>query len=440
VKIVFLNQCFYPDVVSSAQHLADLASALADRGHQVTVITGRRAYDDPQTLFESNEDWNRVRVIRLRCCGLGKSKKWRRMVDAVSLLASSFLRLVFLPRADLIVALTSPPFIGAIGLIIARFQKARFVQWVMDLNPDEAFAAGWLRRDSLMGVALERISCMTMRGADLVIALDRFMQARIISKGVDRRRVRVLPPWSHQPEVRFDAQGRKRFRLRHGLQEKFVVMYSGNHSPCHPLDTVLRAAEVLAHDRNIVFCFVGGGSEFRRIQRRFADSLSKRGFLNQPNILCLPYQPLSELSASLSAADLHLVVMGQNFVGVVHPCKIYNILAVGCPVMYVGPRPSPTLDILDQPGLKHCYGAVAHGDDVGLVHHIQRVRENRPILSLARLPGAATRETMRELISQLESLAESTRGAALRNIRTRGLRKTDEAGMAAIAGDQNPIK
>jgi colanic acid biosynthesis glycosyl transferase WcaI len=440
VKIVFLNQCFYPDVVSSAQHLADLASALAVRGHQVTVITGRRAYDDPQTLFESNEDWNRVRVIRVRCCGLGKSKKWRRMVDAVSFLASSFLRLIFLPRADLIVALTSPPFIGAIGLIIARFQKARFVQWVMDLNPDEAFAAGWLRRDSLTGVALERISCVTMRGADLVIALDRFMQARIISKGVDRRRVRVLPPWSHQPEVRFDAQGRKRFRLRHGLQEKFVVMYSGNHSPCHPLDTVLRAAEVLAHDRNIVFCFVGGGSEFRRIQRRFADPHSKPGFFDQPNILCLPYHPRSELSASLSAADLHLVVMGQNFVGVVHPCKIYNILAVGCPVMYIGPRPSPTLDILDQPDVKHCYGAVAHGDDIGLVQHIQRIRDNRTMFPPARSPAAATRETMGKLIVQLESLAESSRGVAVTNGQTRGLRKTGEAGMAPITGTQNIIE
>src|SRR4249920_825476 len=92
------------------------------------------------------------------------------------------------------------------------------------------------------------------------------MEARLLSKGVEPARLRVLPPWAHGPEVRFDDVGRERFRLQHGLGERFVVMYSGNHSPCHPLDTVLRAAEALAENPGVVFCFVGGGSEFRRIQ------------------------------------------------------------------------------------------------------------------------------------------------------------------------------
>ena len=66
------------------------------------------------------------------------------------------------------------------------------------------------------------------------------------------------------------------------------------------------------------------------------------------NVKCLPYQPLSELSSSLSAADLHVVVMGDEFVGIVHPCKVYNILAVGAPVLYIGPEPSHVTDIASQ--------------------------------------------------------------------------------------------
>ena len=65
------------------------------------------------------------------------------------------------------------------------------------------------------------------------------------------------------------------------------------------------------------------------------------------NVLCLAYQPLSELSASLSSADLHVVVLGERFVGLVHPCKVYNILQVGGPVLYIGPRPSHVSDLAE---------------------------------------------------------------------------------------------
>ena len=91
----------------------------------------------------------------------------------------------------------------------------------------------------------------------------------------------------------------------------------------------LNAAVEQPESAEVVFCYVGGGSEFKRVQE-----FKERHGLK--NILCLPYQPIEELSGSLSAADLHVVVMGEPFVGIVHPCKIYNILAVGAPVLYIG--------------------------------------------------------------------------------------------------------
>jgi hypothetical protein len=153
----------------------------------------------------------------------------------------------------------------------------------------------------------------------------------------------------------------------------------------------------------------------------------------------LPYQKRTELSASLSAADLHLVVMGQNFVGVVHPCKIYNIMAVGCPVLYVGPRPSPTLDTLGEPRLKLSYGAVAHGDEVGLIKHIRRVRDNATACSRESRSVASGRgETMLKLMAQLELLAGSSRTSMI-NRSTRGLKARDETGMQPVAGAQSSL-
>jgi hypothetical protein len=115
-------------------------------------------------------------------------------------------------------------------------------------------------------------------------------------------------------------------------------MYAGNHSPCHPLDTLVEAAHRLSNNKQIAFCFIGGGSEHQKV-KDFATRHSLR------NIVCLPYQPFASLAASLSAADLHVVVMGDAFVGIVHPCKIYNILSLGTPFLYLGPTPSHVSDI-----------------------------------------------------------------------------------------------
>src|SRR5207253_8473991 len=141
----------------------------------------------------------------------------------------------------------------------------------------------------------------------------------------------------------------------HKLSQKFVVMYSGNHSPCHPLDTLLGAAYKLRDNSEIAFCFVGGGSEFVKV-KSFA---AERGL---ENILCLPYQPLAGLSASLSAADLHVVVMGDEFAGIVHPCKIYNILSVGAPFLYIGPTESHVVDILPHLPSREAGRTAKHGE------------------------------------------------------------------------------
>lgn len=368
MKILLLNQAFYPDMVSTGQHLSELAVALAGRGHQVTVITGRRAYDNPEMLFPARETWRGIHIFRVHSTRFGKAAKWRRAADFASFILSCCWRLVFMPRPDVVVALTTPPLISFIGAWRAKFWRARFCYWVMDLNPDEAVAAGWLRPDSLIGIILERMSRFSLNQADRIIALDRFMRDRIQAKGISPAKIAVIPPWSHDSEVSFDAAGREQFRAAHGLAGKFAVMYSGNHSPVHPLDTLMQAADRLKADPGIVFCFIGGGSEFARVKKWAAAT-------GNPRVLCLPYQPLDKLSASMSAADLQIVVMGSAMLGLVHPCKIYNILAVAAPVIYIGPQPSHVTEILDELGPEHPTIRVAHGAADDLARQIQGLRQ-----------------------------------------------------------------
>ena len=363
LRILILNQAFHPDVVSTAQHATDLAVALAESGHQVTVVASARGYDDPTRHFPGREKWRGIDIVRVHGTALGKVARWRRAVDFASFLATCALRLLWLPRFDVVVAMTSPPLISVLAALAVPWKARRFLFWSMDLTPDEAIAAGWLRGGSLVARVLTWLLRYSLRRAHRIVALDRFMKQRIESHGVASEKIEVVPPWSHGDAVRFDERGRAQFRAEHGLQGKFVVMYSGNHSPCHPLETLLAAAGRLWERPEIMFCFIGGGSEFQRVE---AYARERR----LGNVLCLPYQPRGILAASLSSADLHAVVMGNAFTGLVHPCKIYNILAVGAPILYIGPQESHVTDIAARLNGNGKVYAARHGDVAGVAEQI----------------------------------------------------------------------
>jgi putative colanic acid biosynthesis glycosyltransferase WcaI len=349
--------------MATAQQLTSLACGLVERGHDVTALTGDRGYDDPSKRFAKRETWNGIKIIRVPSLSIGKSTRWRRTVNFLSFLLACTVKLMLLPRFDCVVGLTSPPLISFIGALFVQISGGKFFFWVMDLNPDEAVAAGWLNPNSLTTRWLDRLLRYSLRHSERVIVLDRFMKQRVMAKGVSAERIAVISPWAFDDVVAHHARGREEFRLQHNLKNKFVVMYAGNHSPCHPLNTLLYAASLLHEREDIRFCFMGGGSEQAKVMTYAAEH-------RLGNVVCLPYQPPEQLAGALSAADLHVAVMGDAFVGIVHPCKIYNILAVGAPVLYIGPTESSIAEIISK--LDPSYGVyhALHGAADDVVRHI----------------------------------------------------------------------
>jgi colanic acid biosynthesis glycosyl transferase WcaI len=407
LKVLLLNQCFYPDVVATAQQLTAVARGLVKRGHSVTVITSRRGYDDAALRFPARERWQGIEIIRLTSIGLGKNGRWRRTLNFASFSAACASRLLRTRSQDVVIALTSPPLISWLASLFTRVKGGRMVFWVMDLNPDEAIAAGWLKPDSMTTKLLNSLLKSSMQHAEKIVVLDRFMKDRIVTKGISDQKVEVIPP-SQDGSVAYDAEGREAFRRRHRLSEKFVVMYAGNHSPCHPLDTLIEAANKLRARDDIAFCFVGGGSELGKV-KDFAQTNRLE------NIRCLPYQPQTELSAVLSAADLHVVVIGEAFPGIVHPSKIYNILAVGTPFFYIGPKESHLGDIISSLPDQRLADSVQNGQVDALVkgvcNRVEGFRRGLGIPGSHRDVAAASVNSLPQFIDLIETTGTESIGA-----------------------------
>ena len=407
MRVLLINQVFHPDPQSTGQHLSGLAQGLLARGHEVTVLTSARSYDDPTRVYPTRETWRGIDIVRVWNSGLGHGTKWRRAADFATFLLSAALRCLFLPRPDVVVTLTTPPLLSVLGASLAAVWHARFIYWVMDLNPDEAIAVGWLNEDSGLAYILEALSRWSLRRADWAIVLDDYMRERVCAKGIDPGKVVTVPIWMHG-DVKFDQEGRDRFRREHGLTDKFVVMYSGNHSPCHPLDTLVDAARLLRDDPRLKFCFVGGGIEWRNLRdRATAERLT--------NTLFLGYQPFDALSASLSAADVQVVAMGDAYVGIVHPCKVYNFLAVERPFVFLGPARGHVPDLIHEACLDRIAVSIRHGESRVLAEELRRLAAASAAGTMPAWPpkGRLEKWTERAVVEKLVTLVETPRDVPL---------------------------
>jgi colanic acid biosynthesis glycosyl transferase WcaI len=359
--IVVISQVYVPDPAAVGQHIADVAEELVRRGRRVVVYTASRGYDDPSIRFPLRETRAGVIVRRCPLSSFGKRSIAVRLVAQVLFVAQATIRALLTRGVRAILVSTSPPFAGIAGAIVARLRGASMLWWVMDLNPDQMVLAGKLRETSLAARVFDWMNRVTLDAASTVVALDRFIAARVLAKRDVRHKLRILPPWAHAHGADRIPHADNPFRHEHGLDDRFVVMYSGNAGFSSPLNTLLAAARQLEDNQRIRFMFIGGGVVKREIDALVAAT-------RPTNMTTLPYQPLERIRYSLSAADVHVVSTADEGVGVVHPCKVYGAMALGKPVLAFAPRESFVADILATHG---CGWLVEHGDVQGAVEAIR---------------------------------------------------------------------
>jgi glycosyltransferase involved in cell wall biosynthesis len=414
-NFLIITQVFSPDPAAVGQYFDEAAQAISGTGAQVTVLTANRGYDNPKEKFAAKEARKGIQIRRLPLSSFGKASIPLRIFAQLSFLIQCILRGLFTPNLTDLLVSTSPPMAAITAVVIGFFRpKLKVHYWVMDINPDQSIILGAFGPGHPLVLALDWLNRRILKRADSVMALDRFMAARMIAKLTEktgdkgqktevrgqktvnlsadepsvinhpqlRNGITIIPPWPMDDYLESVPHSENLFRKEQGWEGKFVVMYSGNHSLVHPLDTILDAAEALKDDDRFVFAFIGGGKgkkaiedQIQRLEARAQKSeKSISSFQNFSvsafqNLRSLPYQPLDQIRYSLSAADLHIVSLGNEMSGIVHPCKIYGALSIGRPVLTLGPKESYLSDMIESRGLRSEIGepvrigwSIEHGD------------------------------------------------------------------------------
>lgn len=363
MKVFFFNRFFHPDTSATSQIVSDLAFHLAASGYEVHAVTSRSAPGLPE-----REEVRGVTVHRIAPASTGPHSLFARAIAYMRYYrgARAAARVLLVP-GDVAVVKTDPPMLSAAIGPIAKKRGAKVIVWLQDVFPEIAREYGVPGMGKTLGSTIFALRNRSLASADAVVAIGERMAQHVASAVHAPALLAVIHNWADGVAIQPIAPERNTLRAAWGLRDAFVVGYSGNLGRVHEFETLLGAAASLLADDRVRFLIVGRGPRLAEVQAE----VRRRKLAN---VIFQPHQDRHALAESLGAADVHLSVLQPRFEGLVHPSKLYGIMAAGRPTIFIGDPGGETALILSETASGT---TVASGDAAGLAGAIVRLRDDR---------------------------------------------------------------
>ncbi len=381
MRVTIVNQFFPPDLAPTAHLAASLARHRAEQGDEVVVVTSKGDYVTPADAATEASALDelplgrgpgQIRVVRMRTSGRGKSSILTRLEGYVGFSAGAWVRLLTLPRQDVVVSLTTPPYIALAAMAHKALRRdTRVVLWSMDVYPDVAERFGQLDPSGWLAKVLRAVNRALYPRLDHLVVLDEAMRELLWSRygGSSPPPTTLIPNWepADLPE-RIAAAPRWDGFDEPALDGRFVVAYLGNTGTGHRFDTVVEAAGRLDDGRTALL-FVGGGVRWPELETAAA----ALGQTHHNPLVLRGYVDKALTPRILVGADAALITLDDRSKGVMSPSKLHSCLAAGLPILYVGPEGTNVDDAIVRSG---CGVSLRNGDTDGLVAAIDRLRDD----------------------------------------------------------------
>jgi len=386
MRILFLAQCYAPEDISAAVLITELATDLAKRGHQVSVVTGAPNYPHGRVFKGYRNCWchvetlNGVRVIRTWSYISPSKKIWPRLFHYGTYSLTALYGGLAAGRPDVLVSYSPPLPLGISAWFLSRVWRIPWILQLEDLYPDAAIAAGLMTNKRIVSFFFGMEKFLYQKSNHISVIAEGFRQT-LLAKRVPDPKIEVIPVWADPDEVRPLPKAND-FRHEHGLDSKFVVLYAGNIGVTSCLEDVLDTAEILREQAKILFLIVGEGT--KKVALR-AEMQSRQ----LRNVIFLHYQPREIFPRMLAAADVILVTLNAGAALSSMPSKIFNGMSSARPILAVAPPGSELAHIVEQAG---CGWVVPPGSPMELAVTIAQLTGQEALLAQMGQNGRACLE------------------------------------------------
>jgi len=329
MKLLVVTQYFWPEDF----RINDLVRSLAERGHDVEVLTGKPNYPEG-IIFPGyrawgcqQEQWNGATVHRVPLAGRGSKSAVKLALNYLSFILSGLVLAPWLLRRrkyDVVFVYGLSPILQAIpALFLGWLKKAPVAIWVQDLWPESLSATGYVRSSMILKV-VESVVRFIYRNADLLLVQSRAFEPRIAAMAPGK----PIIYYPNSVDALFCNPG-STVALPEipALEGAFPVMFAGNIGAGQAVEVIVEAATILQGHPDIRFVVFGKGSRWEWMRAE----VESRGLTN----VHLPGRfPVETMPGLMQKASALLVTLANEpiFAATV-PNKIQAYMAAGRPIL-----------------------------------------------------------------------------------------------------------
>lgn len=264
-----------------------------------------------------------------------------------------------------LVLVSNPP----LNVFVPLFTRKKFSFIVYDLYPDSLFSQGFVKRNSFLGRWWMTKNKQIFAKADCVFTLSEDMK-KAVAQYVAEDKIKIVYNWAHNEHMRPIDKKENVFLADLKLQDKFIVLYSGNMGMTHDVDMLVDVADRLKENKTIHFLFIGEGAKKPIVEAKVAR-------YRLENCSVLPYQPLEVLPYSMGAADLAVVTTDAKQSGLSVPSKTYTYLATGAALLCLAEENTELARLTRERRIGRCF---VSQDLDGIVGYILQMVSDRRLL------------------------------------------------------------
>lgn len=417
---------YYPDVASTGQILTELAEGMKD-SFDITVVCVVPSYSGKiERKYRSHkyyyENINGIDVLRVRVPEFRKNFSLSRIYNISQYFLSAIAATYKLGKVDYVYSISQPPILGGLlGVLGKKIKHAKFIYNIQDFNPEQVLAVKYTK-NKLVTDLMMKMDTFSCKQADKVIFVGRDMEetllrrflnkseralqdsssaTELISKlSLEEKKKRGIPNyvcinnWINEKEIvplPYDDPEVVELRKQYGLEDKYIIMYSGNLGLYYDLLNIICVIEKFKNEKDVVFLFAGDGSVLNDLQKYVQQN-------QLTNVVFMPYQSKERLVYSLNLGDVHFVVNAKGIKGVSVPSKLYGVMAAGKPVLGILEEGTEARSIVEESG---CGKSVIPGDYEAIEQLIAWFIANRNTKEHKRMGEAGHEFLMKQLTKDI---------------------------------------
>ncbi len=326
-----ISEMFYPVEGSTGYIMTTIAEGLTEQ-FNVKVLTGPASYDvQTESTNKTLEIYKDIEINRIGNVPFGKNNILSRLLRLVVISTIlGFRVLTRVKRDSKIFMVTNPAPLLILMSLLVKLKNIRLYLLIHDVYPDNMLSASLLKNKGFFYKGLKALFSYCYNKTERILVLGRDMQD--IIKDRTTTKVQIVENWANLDLI-FPKNKDYSNTALPDLKDKVVFLYAGNIGRVQGIDFLCEIMNEFKDDDRVAFVFAGGGAKEEDLKNYIKEKSISNVYLTGSYLR-------NEQEKILNFGDIGIVSLSEGMYGLGVPCKTYNYLAAGKPILFLGHKQS----------------------------------------------------------------------------------------------------